>query len=150
MAKQLIKDGKEENTEDQQLNLVNVLSIANLGSKGIDKFDERWEEGIWLGLRDESDEILIGTNKGVVRARSVRRRANFEERWNLNQFNNMKGTPWEPIPGINSTEIKSKVNLEERTRDQIFNEREEGEEELQQYRRASIKRKDVDILGLTP
>ena len=38
----------------------------------------------------------------------------------------MKGTPWEPTPGINSIEIKSKVNLEERTRKQIVKEREEG------------------------
>ena len=35
-------------------------------------------------------------------------------------------------------------------REQITKEREEGEEEQHQYRRASIKRKDVDILGLTP
>ena len=123
---------------------------CKLGSKGIDKFDERWEEGIWLGSRDESDEILIGTNEGVVKARSVRRKAQFEDRWNADQFNNMKGTPWQPIPGVNSTEIKSKVSLEERTRDQIVKEVEEGEEEMHQYRRASIKRKDVDIIGLTP
>ena len=47
-------------------------------------------------------------------------------------------------------EIKSKVSLEERTKDQIVQEKEEGEEEMHQYRRASIKRKDVDLLGLTP
>ena len=57
---------------------------CRLGSKGIDKLDERWEEGIWLGSKDESDEILIGTEKGVVKARAVRRKAGFEERWNIN------------------------------------------------------------------
>ena len=123
---------------------------CRLGSKGIDKFDERWEEGIWLGAKDESDEILIGTNKGVVKARAVRRKSNFEERWNFNQFNEIKGAPWEPIPGSNSIEIKSRVNLEERSQAQITKEREEGEEEQHQFRRASIKRKDVDIIGLTP
>ena len=51
---------------------------------------------------------------------------------------------------VNSLEIKSKVSLEERTKDQIVQEKEEGEEEMHQYRRASIKRKDVDIIGLTP
>ena len=80
----------------------------------------------------------------------MRRKANFEERWNLEKFKEIKGTPWEPVPGSNSTEIKSRVNLEERTREQIINAKDEGEEEQHQYRRASIKRKDVDILGLTP
>ena len=56
------------------------IIYCKLGSKGVDKLDERWEEGIWLGAKDESDEILIGINKGVMKARSVRRKANFEER----------------------------------------------------------------------
>ncbi len=57
------------------------------------------------------------------------RKANFEERWNLERFKEIEGTPWEPVPGSNSTEIKSRVNLEERTREQIIEEKEEGEEE---------------------
>ena len=79
--------------------------------------------------RQKIREILIGTNKGVIKARSVRRKANVQERWNLGQFNNIKGTPWELVPGSNSTEIKSKVNLDKRTNEQITKEREEGEEE---------------------
>ena len=56
----------------------------------------------------------------------------------------------EPVPGSNSIGIKSRVNFEERTHEQIIKGKEEGEEEQHQYRRASIKRKDVAILGLTP
>ena len=39
------------------------------GSKGRDKFNCRWEAGIWLGIRDETGEVIIGTPEGVVKAR---------------------------------------------------------------------------------
>ena len=62
----------------------------------------------------------------------------------------MKGVPWEPVPGSENTEIRPKVNLEDRSKEVIQKEREEGEEEVHNYRRASIKRKDVEEIGLTP
>lgn len=37
------------------------------------KIEERYHQGIWLGLRQKSDEALIATDKGVVKVRSVRR-----------------------------------------------------------------------------
>ena len=89
------------------------VMYLTLGSQGVDKFDERWHEGNWLCSKGASHEILIGTPAGVVKARSVRRKPDFETRWNLEQFNEMKGVPWEPIPGSDNIEIKSKVNLED-------------------------------------
>ncbi len=44
-------------------------------SAGKDKFDARWKEGVWLGIRMESGESLIGTDEGVVKARVLRRKA---------------------------------------------------------------------------
>ncbi len=41
-------------------------------SAGKDKFDARWKEGVWLGVRLESGESLIGTDEGVVTARDFR------------------------------------------------------------------------------
>ncbi len=38
-------------------------------SVGKDKLDTRWEVGVWLGIRAESGESLIGTSDGVVKAR---------------------------------------------------------------------------------
>ena len=43
-------------------------------SAGRDKFDVRWREGVWLGIRAESGESIIGTNEGVVKARDFRRK----------------------------------------------------------------------------
>ena len=55
-------------------------------------------EGIWLGHARDSNEILIGTNQGVVRAYSVRRKPE-EERWNAQRIQEMRGTPQQPVLG---------------------------------------------------
>ena len=43
------------------------------GITGKDKLDVRWESGIWLGIRDESGEVIVGTSKGVLKDRSLRK-----------------------------------------------------------------------------
>ncbi len=43
-------------------------------SVGKDKYNSRWEEGVFIGVREESGEIIIGTEKGVIKARAFRRR----------------------------------------------------------------------------
>ena len=36
--------------------------------------EDKMKDGIWLGLKWRSDEAIVGTSTGVVRARDVRRR----------------------------------------------------------------------------
>ena len=43
------------------------------GTQGKHKFVPRWEKGIWLGVRDESSEIIVGTDLGTVKARDFKR-----------------------------------------------------------------------------
>ena len=51
-----------------------------------------------MGVRDESGEFLIGTDKGVIKVRTIRR--NIEsERWNNELFNRIKCASWDPVPG---------------------------------------------------
>ena len=38
------------------------------------KIQPRWENGVFLGIREESGEILVGTPTGVIKARSFRRK----------------------------------------------------------------------------
>ena len=71
--------------------------------------ETRWESGIWLGLRDESNEALIGTPDGVIKARDVRRYGSEEERWDQDKFTSITGVPWEPVPGMKSCEIRVKI-----------------------------------------
>ena len=70
-----------------------------VGTEGIDKLETRWESGIWLGIKDESGEVIIGTKEGAIKVRTIRRKGTKAERWNKEEFNAMKGTPWEPVPG---------------------------------------------------
>ena len=37
-------------------------------------FDDRWGEGVFLGVRTRSNELFIGTPEGIVRARSIYRK----------------------------------------------------------------------------
>lgn len=60
--------------------------------------DPKFLVGVWPGLRMRTDEALIGTIHGVVRARSVRRRAP-EAQWNQQAAVSMLGPPREPVPG---------------------------------------------------
>ena len=46
----------------------NILYLK-ANSAGKSKFDARWLEGVWLGIRDESGESIVGTPEGVVKRR---------------------------------------------------------------------------------
>ena len=81
------------------------------GTKGIDKMDCRWSQGIWLGMRDESPESIIGTAHGCIKAKDIRRLGRPEDRWNLSDFNAFTGVPWEPIPGSGTTSLKVNVRV---------------------------------------
>ena len=65
----------------------------------------------FLGIREESGELIIGTDKGVIKARAFRRRGSDEERWSSDKIRSVGGVPWEPVPGREGIEIKSSVNL---------------------------------------
>jgi len=54
--------------------------------------DNKWPEVVWLGHNRESNESLIATPKGVMKALAMRRRVP-DERWNKESISNMKGHP---------------------------------------------------------
>ena len=72
------------------------LKPKSLGKR---KLVSRWASGIWLGIRDESNEVLIGTTEGVIKVRTVRRKGSPEERWDTVGIDSMKGIPWELVLG---------------------------------------------------
>ena len=61
-------------------------------------YNDRFEDGIWLGFDARSGENIVGTDKGVFRTGSMRRKAS-DEQWSLEIMNGMTGTPEIPVPG---------------------------------------------------
>ena len=117
------------------------------GIIGRDKLDVRWESGIWPGIRDESGEIIIGTEKEILKARSFRRKP-MSERRDKRALSNMKGLPWEPIPGYGQREIKSSVYV--RMPSEPICKMPNARPEVIPARRAQITKDDIEQVGLTP
>ncbi len=51
-------------------------SVTHLpaASVGKNKLVVRWEDGVWLGIKMESGASILGTAKGVAKAREFRRK----------------------------------------------------------------------------
>ena len=69
--------------------------------------DVRWDDGIFLGIREESNELIVGTDKGVIKVATYRRRPE-EDRWKIEELEAVRGLPWEPVPGREGIETSQK------------------------------------------
>ena len=75
-----------------------------LGGK-MNKLDVKWQPGRFIGIKPRSNEALIMTERGVVKARSMRRLPRTD-RWAHDDWEELKGLPWawKPVkprlPGI--------------------------------------------------
>ena len=60
-----------------------------------DKLNVRWVKGVFVGKLPETDEFLLLTEKGLVKARAVKRLSG-EEAWDTAFLKLCKGSPWNP------------------------------------------------------
>lgn len=60
------------------------------------KFEDRWDEGIYLGFDMRSGENLVGTGVGVFRAPTIMRKT-LDQRWSEGVLS-MEGCPKQPVP----------------------------------------------------
>ena len=60
---------------------------GNMGTK--------WLEGTFLGFGRSSNSYMIGTDDGVVAARTIYRRP-LENRWSVDRITRLVATPWSP------------------------------------------------------
>ena len=74
----------------------------------IDKTEERWKDGTWLGVIDGSDEHIIGTDEGVVKCRAIHPKED-KDKWDMSALNKIVGTPWKPNPNRNSLRIPTRI-----------------------------------------
>jgi hypothetical protein len=66
--------------------------------KRASKLHDRWLEEIFMGVADRTDEIYVGTTKGIVRARSFKRLPTSAQT-DKALFCQVKGLTWNPVPG---------------------------------------------------
>ena len=79
------------------------------GSAGKEKFDARWERGIFLGMKEDSGEWYIGTDSGVLKVHRTKAIEDETNRWSGEALDSIKGVPWEPIPGRPDIEVTTKT-----------------------------------------
>ena len=67
------------------------------------KLDGLWSDGVFLEYRSISGEIIVGTERGVFKTRTVQRKA-YEHRWNKENMVMVGGVPWKASPSEDSEE----------------------------------------------
>ena len=88
-----------------------ILRLGSLKEPRRDKGESRWSEGHFLGVRNETGELIIGTSEGIVKARDFRRLADVSQRWNAESLKKVRRTPWKPNPLVEDGEMHVKVKL---------------------------------------
>ncbi len=61
------------------------------------KLDSRWVTGVFVGKGELTDEWLVATETGIVKARTGRRLP-LAQAWDKNKFLAVCGAPWNPLP----------------------------------------------------
>ena len=69
-----------------------ILFVIPGVTKGVAKVEPRWEDGIFLGVSDRSDELYVGTERGKQKVRTVRRHE-ATERVDLTFLNSVSAIP---------------------------------------------------------
>lgn len=76
-----------------------------------DKFESEWREGIWLGHSRGSNEAIIGTQEGAVKAYAVKRQ-DEDHRWDAELIKALQGTPQQPDPNRPGIAIPIRINFD--------------------------------------
>ena len=70
--------------------------------------EDKWRSGIWLGFIDNTNEHVVGTSKGTLKCRAIRRN-DASDQFNARMIEQLKGTPWKPAPGRDSLKIPTNI-----------------------------------------
>ena len=61
------------------------------------KLDARWQAGVFLGIRIQSTEKIVGTNRGIFVVQSIRRKPDGQQ-WDAELVKSVRGLPWKTSP----------------------------------------------------
>ena len=87
-----------------------TVHYRKLSDDNQNKLESQWEKGIWLGHARGSNEVLVGTRVGVVRAWAIKRNAEGE-RWCAADILNMQGTPARPNPQMPGNDVPIHIHV---------------------------------------
>ena len=110
-----------------------------------DKLDDRFFEGIFLGFDTIINQYHIGTEDGLKRARTIKRRPE-DKQWNSQAIKEVAGVPWEPNP---SSSEPIKINIGPEFEDEIPPPRQvrHSRDEAPLTKRAPLRREDFIKFG---
>ena len=92
-----------------------VLTFERAAKRKKDKAEPRWQEGIWLGIIGKRDEVIVGSEKGTVKTRAIRRMRE-EMRWSQGFTDTVRGTLEQLRPGRESEYIPTGAEHREQGR----------------------------------
>ena len=118
-----------------------ILFMVPGVTKGIARVEPRWEDGVFLGVSDRSDELYVGTEKGMHKVRTLRR-WEATERVDLAFLNKVSARPWD---GPTSVRGAVRVVLPDVSSPVVLAEA----EALARKRRLYISKADIMKHGLT-
>ena len=87
---------------------ITVHDVEGKRSNSGPKVDARLHDGIRLGLRMKSDESIIGTPNGVIKAKTARRLP-VDQRWRTEEVLSKRGIPSNPVPSTGKDNIPTEV-----------------------------------------
>ena len=104
------------------------------------KLDSLWSDGVFLGYRSVSGEIVVGTESGVFKTRTVQRKA-YEHCWYKVNMDMVGGVPWKTSTSVDSEEgMMPAVDIVPRA---------PKEDKVPVSRRLYIRAKDIERKGVT-
>ena len=105
-----------------------------------------WEDGIYLGIKGSTGEIIVGNEKGVWRTRTTRRKTEGD-RWDKENLKFIGGVPWRMSQekGGDGEDLKAEVTI----MDKDYRERIQKDEHEAVPRRMYIAKDDVEVHGYT-
>ena len=81
-----------------------ILFMVPGVTEGVARVEPRWEDGIFLGVSDRSDELYVGTERGMHKVRTARRRE-ATERVDLTLLNFVSARPWDGLKNVRDVRI---------------------------------------------
>ena len=121
-----------------------VFMPVVLGGK-MNKLESKWEPGRFIGVRPKSNEALVMTERGVLKARTMRRLPKID-RWVKDDWEELKGLPWAWKPAKPRLPGVSPIPVSDAPPPPAGDAREEEKRPRRRY----IKATDIEDYGYTP